>query len=179
MFGGVAAAASGEVEEAGVGEFDHVVGHVLGLEVEAGGGEGIGEAGVGVAAEVGGGALVEVLQEGLHEVGAEGAVEADGEGIGVGDGVPEGFSFLSGNHGFASATDGGGDDDGQSVRSVVEDFLAGHQCRFGVEGVEDGFDHEDVDAAFDEGFDLMSVGVFDLVEGDGAEGGVVGVGQGW
>lgn len=94
----------------------------------------------------------------------------------MGDGVPEGFAFLSGDHGFASATDGGGDDDGEFLSAFVEDFLAGDEGGFGVEGVEDGFDHEDVDTTVDEGFDLFGVGVFDLVEGDDAEAGVFGVG---
>lgn len=52
VFRGVSAAASDEVEVAFVGEIQGVVGHVLGEEVEAGGGEGVGEAGVRVAADV-------------------------------------------------------------------------------------------------------------------------------
>lgn len=177
MLGGVAAAAASKVEEAGFGEVGEMVRHVTGLEVKAGRGEGVGEAGVGIATEGGGGTLVEVLEEGLHEVGPQGAVESDREGVGVGDGVPEGFPFLGGNHGFASPSDGGTDDDGELVPGFVEDFLTGNEGRFGVEGIEDGFHHEDVDAPFDEGFDLVGVGIFHLIEGDGAEGGVVGVGE--
>jgi len=60
VFGGVATAAAGEVEKACVSEVGDVVVHVLRFEVEAGGGQWIWEAGVGVAGDVGGGGLAEV-----------------------------------------------------------------------------------------------------------------------
>ncbi len=169
VFGGVAAAAAGEVEEVGVGEVGDVVVHVAGFEIEASGGEGVWESGIGIAGDVGGGGFAEVTKEGLHEVWAEGAVEADGEWIDVGEGVPEGFDFLGGDHGFATTTDGGGDDDG----GLGAGFFDGNESGFGVEGVKDGFDHEDVAVGGEEGVDLMAVGFFDLLKGDGAEGGVV------
>ncbi len=87
------------------------------------------------------------------------------------EGGPESFHFLGGDHGFAAPADGGTDDDGEF--GAV--FFDGDEGGLGVEGVEDGFDHEDVGAAFDEGFDLVGVGSFDLVEGDRAEGGVIGI----
>ena len=49
VVGGVAAAAAGEVEQASVGEVRHVIMHVLGLEIEAGGRERVGQAGIRVA----------------------------------------------------------------------------------------------------------------------------------
>lgn len=89
----------------------------------------------------------------------------------MGESGPEGFHFLGRDHRFASAADGGADDDGEF--GAV--FLDRDEGRLGVEGVENRFDHEDVGAAFDEGFDLMGVGALDLIEGDGAEGGVIGI----
>jgi len=124
---------------------------------------------------VGVGFVGDFLNEGAHEVGAEGAVESDGERVDVAGGVPESFDFLGGDHGFATATDGGANDDGELLLFLVEDFLAGDEGGFGIEGVEDGFDHEDVDATVDKSDDLAPVVVLYLVEGDGAEGGVVGV----
>ena len=89
----------------------------------------------------------------------------------MGEGCPESFHFLGGDHGFAATADGGTDDNGEF--GAV--FLDGDESGFGVEGVEDGFDHEDVGSTFDEGFDLVGVGSFDLIECDGAEGGVIGI----
>lgn len=89
----------------------------------------------------------------------------------MGEGGPEGFDFLGGDHGLAASADGGADDDGEF--GAV--FFDGDGGGFGVERVEDGLDHEDVAAAFDEGVDLLGVALLDLLEGDGAEGGVVGV----
>ena len=60
---------------------------------------------------------------------------------------------------------------------LVEDFADGDEGGLGVERVEDGFDEEQVGAAGDEGADLLGVGGLDLVEGDDAEAGVVGVGR--
>lgn len=87
----------------------------------------------------------------------------------MGEGVPEGFYFLCGDHGFAAAADGGADDDG----GLGAGFLDGDEGGFGIEGIEDGFDHEDVAVGREEGVDLVTVGVFYLIEGDGAEGGVI------
>ena len=89
----------------------------------------------------------------------------------MGEGGPESFHFLGGDHGFAATADSGADDNGEF--GAV--FLDGDEGGFGVEGVEDGFDHEDVGSTFDEGFDLVGVGSFDLIEGDGAKGGVIGI----
>lgn len=66
VLGGVTAAATGEVEEAGVGKPGDVVSHVPWLEIEPGGGERVGEAGVGIAGDVSGGDFGEVFEEGLH-----------------------------------------------------------------------------------------------------------------
>ena len=59
---------------------------------------------------------------------------------------------------------------------LVEDFADGDEGGLGVEGIEDGFDEQEVDAAGDEGANLVLVGGLDLVEGDDAEACVVGVG---
>src|SRR6202012_5792748 len=59
----------------------------------------------------------------------------------------------------------------------VEDFANGDECGFGVERVEYGFNEEQGGAAGDEGAGLLFVCRLDLVEGDDAEAGVVGVGR--
>ena len=145
-------------------------------EVEAGLGEGVGEASVGVAGDGDVGLLGELRQEGIHEVGAEGAVEADGEGLDVLDGGPEGLGGLGGDESFSATAYGCGDHDGEFDRVCVEDLADSDEGGLGVERVEDGLDEEKVGATGDEGADLVDVGFLDLVEGDDAEACVVGVG---
>ena len=60
---------------------------------------------------------------------------------------------------------------------LIEDFADGDERGLGVERVEDGFDEQQIDAAGDERAHLLGVGGLDLVEGDDAEAGVVGVGR--
>ena len=83
VLGRVAAAAAGDVDEAGRGEVAEVAGHVRRAEIEAGLGERVGQAGVGVAGDGDVGFLGELGEEGIHQVGAERAVEADGERLDV------------------------------------------------------------------------------------------------
>jgi hypothetical protein len=176
VLGGVAAAAAGDVDQAGLGEVAEEAPHVLGLKVEAGGGERVGKARVGVAGDGRGGLLRELGQEGVHEVRAEGAVEPHGERLHVLHGAPEGLDGLRGDHGLAAAADRRGDHHRQVSVVLVEDLSDGHERGLGVERVEDGLDQQQVDAARDEGAHLLGVGRLHLVEGHHAEARVVGVG---
>ena len=58
-----------------------------------------------------------------------------------------------------------------------ENLLAGENRRLGVERVEDGLDQDEVGAAVDEAAHLLGVGFAQIVEGDGAEAGIVDVGR--
>ena len=169
VFGGVAAAAAHDVDEATGREVGGVGGHVRREEVEAGGGEGIGHARVGVGGDEAVGLGGEFGEEGPHFVRAEGAIEADGERLHVAHGIEVGLGDLTGDHGFATGTDGGADLHGEFEVVLFEDLADGDEGGFGVEGVEDGFDHEGIDTTGDESADLVFVGGFDLVEGDVAE----------
>jgi len=66
VFRGVATAAANEIDVAFIGEVTSVIGHVLWEEVEAGGGEGVREASVGIAGDVGGGDFGKVTQKWFH-----------------------------------------------------------------------------------------------------------------
>ena len=66
---------------------------------------------------------------------------------------------------------------GRLLAVLVEHLLDGDERGLGVERVEDGLDEQHVDAARDERAHLLRVGRLDLVEGDDAEAGVVGVGR--
>ena len=52
-----------------------------------------------------------------------------------------------------------------------------YERRLGVERVEDGLDQEQVGAAVDQAADLLAIGGAQIVEGDGAEAGIVDVGR--
>ena len=64
---------------------------------------------------------------------------------------------------------------GSRSAALGEDARHGEDRRLGVQRVEDGLDQDDVGAAVDQPVDLLGVGVAQLVEGDGAEAGIVDV----
>ena len=169
-----AAAASGEVEEAGSREVADGGGHRLGREVVAA--ELVGEPGVGVAADVGLADRGELLQVGPERVGAERAVEPEGEGRRVAQGVVEGLGGLPGEGAPALVGDGAGDHEGQGGAGPVELLQDREEGGLRVQGVEDGLDHEDVGAALDQRAGLFAVRAAQLLEGDVAGAGVVDVG---
>ena len=144
VFGRVAAASAGDVDQSTFGEIAEVAGHVRRAEIEAGLGKRIGQAGVRVAGDGDVRFLGESLEKWVHQVGAEGAVQSDGERLDVLHRVPERFGGLGGDHGFAATADGGGDHDGSSLAVLLEDFVDGDERGFGVERVEDGFDEQEV-----------------------------------
>ena len=60
---------------------------------------------------------------------------------------------------------------------IVEIFLDRVNGSLAVQGVEDSFDQQHVDAALDEPVDGLGIGGYETVEGDVAEAGVVDVGR--
>ncbi len=112
-----------------------------------------------------------------HGGGAERAVEADGERAGMADRVPERGRRLARERAAGAVGDGAGDHHRQPAAALGERLLAGEDRRLGVQRVEDGLDQEQVGAAVDQPADLLGVGIAQLVEGDGAEAGIVDVGR--
>ena len=74
VFRSVSAATAGQIEKSGVSESGHVIRHVVRFQVKAGGSQGIGKSGVGIAGEMTGRDFGEIFEEGLHEVRAQGTV---------------------------------------------------------------------------------------------------------
>jgi hypothetical protein len=177
MVRGGATATADDVDEGRVKEGLDGVG-------EVGGGKGVAalvvrEAGVGVS----GGEEGCMVGEGMEELDvlggwAGGAIESDGEEIGVLSGGEEGEEGLRGEGAPVGRSERSGEHDGEGV-SELSGAVSSAECGFGVEGIEDGLDEEDVCTGACEGEDLGEVGVEEFVEGDGAAGGVIGVrGQG-
>ncbi len=168
-----AAAAADDVQEPRCGEFLDHFGHLRrGFVVFA---EGIRQAGVGVGGDMGVGLGRQLGQVGAQLLGAERAVQAHGNRLGVAHRVPEGLGGLPGEGAAGGVGDGAGDHDRQLDAVLVEHLLHGEDRRLGVEGVEDGFDEDQVGAALDQAAGRLGVVVHQLVEGDVAVAGVVDV----
>ncbi|MCY1408467.1 hypothetical protein D9M71_237870 [compost metagenome] len=168
-----AAAAADDVEEAALGElFDDLGGFRRQFVVLA---EFVRQAGVRVRGNVGAGLVRQLLEVRAQFTGAEGAVQADGNRLGVGHGVPEGFGGLARQGAARSVGDGAGNHDRQFDAQFFEYALYGKDRGLGVEGVEDGFDQDQVGAAFDQAAGRFGVVLYQQVEGDIAKARVVDV----
>ena len=166
-------AATDDVEQAAGGEFLDHRRHLRGAFVVFA--EGIGQAGVGVGGDEGVGLGRQFLDVGPQLLGPQGAVEADGNRLGVPHRVPEGFGGLARQGTAGGVGDGAGDHDRQLDADLLEHALDREDGRLGVEGVEDGFDQDEVGAAFDQAAGGLGVVLHQLVEGDIAIAGVVDV----
>ncbi len=87
--------------------------------------------------------------------------------------VPEGFSRLARQGTAGGIRDGAGNHDRQLFTALFEHFLHGKHSRFGVQGVEYGFNQNNVSAAVHQTFGGLNVLAHQLVKRDGAETGVV------
>jgi len=91
------------------------------------------------------------------------------------DGVPERFHGLRGDHGFATATDSGGNHDWQMLAVFFKNFLDGDERGFGVQRIENGFNEQEIRTTGNESARLAFIICLHLVERDDAKTGVVGV----
>ena len=91
--------------------------------------------------------------------------------------VVEGFGRLPGQGAAALVGDRAGDHDREARPRRVELLGDREEGRLGVQGVEDGFDHEEVDPAFDQGTGLFGVRGAKLLEGDLSRSRIVHVGR--
>ena len=171
-----AAAAAGHIDQAGLGEFLQQARRVGRTFVEARFRHGIGQAGIGVDADVGVADLGQLGHVGPHQRRAQRAVQAYGDRAGVAHRVPEGLDRLARENAARSVGDGAGDHHGQTDAPRFEHLFHGVDGRFGIERVEDGFDQHDVDAAVEQAVHLLDVGEAQFVESDVARARVVDVG---
>ena len=133
--------------------------------------EGIGQAGVGIAACENRREARKLLDVGAHLLRAQRAVDAHAQQRRARNGNPEGFDGLAGERAAAQVDNGHGSQQGQAFSRVLEILLGGKQRGFAVQRVEDGLHQQQVNAAVHEAADLLVVGVAQLIEGHGARGG--------
>ena len=108
-----------------------------------------------------------------HLLRAEGAVDADDQRLGMLDRGPESLDRLARERPTATVDDRDGDPERDLDALLLQDVARGHDRCLRVQRVEDCLDEEEVDAAIDEGADLLRVGLTHLVEGDAPEGRVI------
>ncbi len=175
MARGGTAATTDDVQEAALGEFfDDLGGFRRQFIVLA---EFVGQAGVRVGGNVGVGLVRQLFQVRTQLARPQCAVQAHRQRLGVADRVPEGFGGLARQGAAGGVGDGAGDHDRQFDVQFFEHALYGEDRGLGVEGVENGFDQDQVGAAFDQAFGGFGVVFHQLIEGHVAVAGVVYVGR--
>jgi hypothetical protein len=147
-----AAAAAGDVDEAGVGEFAQQGRGVFRQFVEAGVAHRVGQAGVRVDADEGVGDLRQFFRIRAHQGRAERAVQADGQRLRMAHRIPEGGHGLAGQDAARGVGDGAGDHQRQArgIRMLAEILVDREQRGLAVQRIEDGLDQQQVDAALDQ-----------------------------
>ena len=175
VLGRIAAAAAHQIDEAIGGEVLGILAHVLGFQIKARGGERIRQAGVRIGRDKAIRLRRQFLQEGPHQIGAQRAVQTDRQRLHMPHGVQISLGRLRRNHRFTATAHRGRNHDGPLDAIGIKDFLGRHQRGLGVEGVEDGFDHDDVRTTGDQTANLQFIGRHHLVESHIAEGQVLGV----
>ena len=175
VIGRGAAAAADDVDKAGGREFADQAGHECrALVVLA---EFVGQARIWVGADQRIGDAADVGDMGAQILGAERAVEADGDRAGVAHRIPERFGQLARKETAGFVGDGAGDHHGHVDAARFRDFCDGVKRGLGVQGVEDGFDQQQISAAVEQAVDLLAVGFTQIVKGDGAVAGAGYVGR--
>ena len=59
------------------------------------------------------------------------------------------------------------------LSGFFKNFRNGEERRLCIQRVEDGFNQQKIDTSFDQGFCLVEITLFELIERDGAESGIV------
>ena len=165
-------AAADDVEPSLPGEIAEHPGHRGGGLVKAA--EGVGEPGVGVAADRDRSDPAEIGQVRAELLGAESAIDPNADQIGVAEALPAGFDCLGGER-SPPFENGERRHHRQADPSRTEGLLDGEQAGFQNEGVEGRLGEDDVDVSLEERLDLRAGVGHHLVEGDVAVAGVVDV----
>jgi hypothetical protein len=169
-----AAAAADDVDEPAGGEFTKVpAGVARPLVVLA---EGVGQAGVRIAADMAAGDSRQLGEVGTHVARAQRAVDAHAERPGVGDRHPERIDGLPRERPAAAIGDRRRDHQRQADTLLLEHLFDGDDAGFRVQRVDDGFEEQQIAAAVDQPARLILVGLAQLVEGHRPERRIVDIG---
>ena len=159
-----AAAAADNIQEPGLGPFADLRRHGRGVEIVFT--EGVRQAGVRVSGHVAFGDARQLLYVLAQFVRPQRTVQAKAQGIGVAQGVIKGFGGLPGQGSARGIGDGAGDHDRQIHAEGLELLFHRIDSGFGVEGIEDRFNHDQIGTAFHQRTGRLAVRGHQLVKGD-------------
>ena len=159
-----AAAATDDVQEARLGPLADLRRHGVGIEIVFT--ERVRQTGVRVGGDVAfrdTGKLLHVLAQLIRP---QRAVQAKGERFGVAQRVIKRFGCLTGQGTAGGVGDGAGNHDRQVNAQRLKLLFHRVNRGFGVEGVEYGFNQDQIGTAFHQRFGRFTVGRDQLIEGD-------------
>ena len=177
MLGRRAAAAAGNVDEAGLRKLGQQRRGDLGCLVEAGVGHRIGQPGIRIDADEGVGLLGELFDIGAHERRTQRAVKTHRDRACMTDRIPEGLDRLARQDATRGIGDRAGDHDRQTPAEPLEALVDCKERGLRVQGIEHGFNQQNVDAAFNQGLGLFDIGRAQLLEAHVAGTRVIDVGR--
>ena len=167
MFRRGAAAAADQIDQAALGKFTQYFGHVFGGFIITT--KRIGQAGVGVTADIGVGHLRQHIHMLTQVFGTQCAIQTNGEWLHMSQGIPERLGSLPGQGAAGGIGNRARDHHWQAGAEFVEHIINGKQRSLGIEGVKHGFHHQYIGTAFDQAACRFSVGLGQFVEGDGTK----------
>ena len=171
VLGGGAAAAADDVDQARFGELAYQRRGLAGLLIVLA--ECVWQTGVWIDAHGNIGDARQLLDVRPQLPGTQCAVQTDDRRLGVTDRVPEGLDRLARERAPGGVGDRAGNHQRQIAAGRLEHAAHREQRRLGIERVEDGFDQQQIDAAFDQRGRSFAVGRDQLVEIDVAKARVV------
>ena len=115
----------------------------------------------------------QLLEEGRHFVRSKRAVQSDHERTRVRGGIEKRFHGLPAQRSTGAVRHCARDDQRYAAPALLERVRDREKSRLRVQSVEDGLDEQEIDAALEQAVDLVAIAALDLVEGDGAEAGIV------
>ena len=107
-----------------------------------------------------------LLQERLHFIGTERAIETDHERTRMFDGIQERFHRLPAQCAPGAIRHCAGNDERNGASVFFKSFGDGKERCLCVQGIENRFQHQEIDVAFQQGIDPIAVTLADLVECD-------------
>ena len=159
-----AAAAADDVQEARLGPLADLRRHGVGIEIVFT--KRVWQTGVRVGGDIAfrdTGKLLHVLAQFIRP---QRAVQAKGERFGVAQGVIKRFGCLAGQGTAGGVGDGAGNHDRQVNAERFKLLFHRVNRGFGIEGVEYGFNQDQIGTAFHQRFGRFTVGRNQLIEGD-------------
>ena len=174
VFFGRTATAADDVHQPFAHILAHLAGHLVGCLVVLA--QAVGQAGIGIGADVIRGTGSQLLQEGFQLAGTERTVQAHRENVGMLNRSQEGIQRLAGQGTAGRIGNGDGEHQRHAAARIVHRLPGGIEGGFGIERVEDGLDEQRIDPTLQQGCHLLAVGIGQVVEGQGTVSGIAHIG---